>query len=263
MSFDHSPPGYGIRASTLAYGVLTYAIFFATFVYAIGFVGNIIVPKTIDGPPTVSTGLALMTNVLLLLLFAAQHSVMARPRFKRWWAKFVPPAAERSTYVLFSCVALLAVFLCWQPLGGSVWHVTHPIAKGALYGGFALGWIIVLSSSFLVSHFDLFGLRQVWLFYKGREYSPLEFATPWPYKVVRHPLYLGWLCAFWFTPTMSVTHLVFATVTTAYILFAVRLEENDLADAFDEYEAYQRQVPMLIPRLRIASQVRRALALAP
>src|SRR6185312_5518523 len=160
----------------------------------------------------------LFTDLALLGLFAIQHSVMARPAFKRWWTSIVPAAAERSTYVLFSSVALILLFAYWQPLGGAVWAVTSPLGQAALYAGFAFGWLLVLVTTFLINHFDLFGLRQVWKFFRAVPCRPLKFVTPGPYRVVRHPLYVGWFCAFWFTPTMTVTHLVFALVTAAYIL---------------------------------------------
>lgn len=232
---------------TFAYGVVCYAIFFATFLYAIGFVGNFAVPKTIDGSPTGPLAWALLTNVLLLGVFAIQHSVMARPAFKRWWTRYVPKPVERSTYVLFSSIALIVLFVFWQPLGGVVWQVQNPIGQIILYTLFAFGWGLVLASTFLINHFDLFGLRQVWLHLRGKGYTDLGFVTPGPYKLVRHPLYVGWFFAFWATPTMTVTHLVFAVATTAYILIAIQLEERDLVKALPQYDEYRRRVPMLIP----------------
>ena len=235
------------RTSIFLYGIACYAIFFATFLYAIGFVGNFLVPTTIDGMPSVPFWQALLVNVGLLTVFALQHSVMARPAFKRWWTRFVPSAAERSTYVLFSSLAMIVMFHYWQPMGGFVWQIEHPVGAGLLYAGFAFGWGLVLVSTFLINHFDLFGLRQVWLEFRGKPYTPLGFVTPGPYKLVRHPLYLGWLFAFWCTPTMTVAHLLFAAATTAYILIAIQLEERDLADALPEYEAYRKSVPMIVP----------------
>jgi len=208
------------------------------------------VPATLDGEPTVPTGTAIAVDLLLLGLFAVQHSVMARPGFKRLWTRIVPAEAERSTYVLFSSLALIALFAFWQPLGGIIWQVENPVGRALLHAGFALGWLTVLVSTFLINHFDLFGLRQVWLCLLGRPYTPLRFGTPWLYRHVRHPLYVGWLMAFWITPTMTVTHLLFALVTTAYILVAIRLEERDLMDHHPEYAQYRRRVPMLIPRFR-------------
>jgi protein-S-isoprenylcysteine O-methyltransferase Ste14 len=235
------------RLSIFVYGVLSYAVFFATYLYAIGFVGNLWVPKSMDSVRETPFLTALLVDLGLLGLFAVQHSVMARPAFKRWWTRIVPPAAERSTYVLLSSLALIAMFAWWQPLGGVVWDVASPAAKSVLYGAFAFGWALVLVSTFLINHFDLFGLRQVWLELLGKPYRPLQFGTPVFYRYVRHPLYLGWFFAFWATPTMTVTHLVFAIATSAYILIAIQLEERDLIDAHPEYEEYRRRVPMLVP----------------
>jgi protein-S-isoprenylcysteine O-methyltransferase Ste14 len=186
----------------------------------------------------------------LLALFAVQHSVMARPAFKRLITTVVSPAAERSTYVLASSVALAVLFWQWRPLGGVVWEVEQPIGRALLYGGFAAGWLLVLVTTFVINHFDLFGLRQTWRHFQGLPQEPLRFVTPILYRIVRHPLYLGWLLAFWSAPTMSVTHLLFAAVTTVYILVAIQLEERDLMDAHPEYSAYRVQVPMLVPAWR-------------
>ena len=240
------------RILIFAYGLACYAIFFATFLYALGFVGNFAVPATLDGVPRMSTGKALTIDLVLLGLFAIQHSVMARPFFKRWLTRFVPESAERSTYVLFSSLALIALFIFWQPLGGEVWNVTDPLWHAALYALFAFGWLLVLVATFLINHFDLFGLRQVWLQLRDRPYRSLKFGTPGPYKVVRHPLYLGWLFAFWATPTMTGTHLLFAFMTTAYILVAIQFEERDLVDSLgDDYIQYRRKVPMIVPWPRL------------
>ncbi len=247
MSETQITAGLSSRTATLLYGVVCYTIFFLTFLYAIGFVGNLVVPKTIDGPATMPTISALLVDLALLGIFAIQHSVMARPAFKKWWTRIVATPLERSTYVLFSSIALLALFVFWQPLGGVIWSVEHPIGVAALYTGFAFGWGLVLVATFLINHFDLFGLRQVWLYFRKRPYTTLRFVTPWPYRMVRHPLYLGWLFAFWCTPTMTATHLVFAIMTTAYILIAIQLEERDLADSHDDYAAYKSRVPMIIP----------------
>lgn len=236
------------RIAVFIYGVICYGIFFGTFLYAMGFIGNLIVPKSIDSAPQSPIGQALLVNIALLGLFALQHSVMARPAFKRWWTKIVPQPAERSTYVLFSSLALLFLFWQWQPMGGMIWDVQNQTGRAILYGMGAFGWMLVLVSTFLINHFDLFGLRQVYLYLRGREYTPLKFDTPGPYKYVRHPLYVGWLFAFWATPTMTVAHLVFALMTTAYILVAIQLEERDLVAAHKEYDVYRKQVPMLIPR---------------
>ena len=238
------------RLSIFAYGVVCYAIFFATFLYAIGFIGNFAVPSTLDGAPDMDFTTALLIDLGLLGLFAIQHSVMARPAFKRWFTKLVPESAERSTYVLLSSLALIAMFAWWQPLGGEIWNVTSPLRE-ILWGGFAFGWLLVLISTFLINHFDLFGLRQVWLQLMEKPYTHLEFRTPGPYSYVRHPLYVGWFFAFWCTPTMTVSHLVFAIATTGYILIAIQLEERDLVAHFGKtYAKYQERVPMLVPFTR-------------
>jgi len=238
-----------MRVMSLLYGVVCYLIFFATFLFAIGFIGNFATPTRLDGEGSLSLS-AVSVNVLLLSIFALQHSVMARPAFKRAWTRYVPVPVERSTYVLFSSVALIALFAFWQPIGISIWHVTDPVGSIVLYTGFAFGWLLVLFSTLLINHFDLFGLRQVWLYFRKKPYREVPFVTPGPYKLVRHPLYLGWLFAFWCTPTMTVAHLLFAATTTAYILIAIRLEERDLKNALgQDYRDYCDQVPMIIPSL--------------
>jgi protein-S-isoprenylcysteine O-methyltransferase Ste14 len=244
------------RIGIFVYGVVAYLIFLVTFLYAIGFVGDFAVPRSIDSAREGPLVAALAIDLALLALFALQHSVMARPAFKRWWTRIVPEAAERSTYVLLSSLALLLLFWQWRPLGGVVWDVSDPIGRALLHGLFASGWVTVLVATFLINHFDLFGLRQVWLHLRGRPYRPLGFATPGLYRYVRHPLYVGWLLAFWATPTMTATHLVFALTTTAYILVAVRLEERDLAAVHgEEYAEYRRRVPMLVPSVSAAVKV--------
>jgi protein-S-isoprenylcysteine O-methyltransferase Ste14 len=238
------------RWLAFAYGVVSYAVFFGTFLYAIGFIGNFAVPRSIDSPREGSLGAALLLNLGLLGLFVVQHSGMARSGFKSWLTQALPQAVERSTYVLASSLALLLLFWQWRPLGGVVWDVEAPFGRILLHTGFALGFLIVLVATFLINHLDLFGLRQVWLYLRRRPYTPLAFRTPAPYKLVRHPLYVGWLLAFWATPTMTVTHLFFALVTTAYILAAIRLEERDLVAVHGaSYTEYRQRVPMLVPRL--------------
>ena len=243
------------RTAFLAYGLLCYAIFFGTFLYAIGFIGGFIVPTTLDGPRTGSLPGAIAVDAGLLALFAVQHSVMARRWFKERWTRIVPRALERSTYVLFSSLALLLLFALWRPLGGSIWAVHDPLGRAILQGLFAFGFGLVLVSTFLINHFDLFGLRQVWLYFRGRPYTHLEFGTPGPYRLVRHPLYVGWFFAFWSTPTMTSAHLLFAVATTAYILIAIRFEERDLVREHGSlYEDYRRRVPMLIPFTRLSAR---------
>jgi methanethiol S-methyltransferase len=236
------------RILYFTYGVLAYALFLATFLYAIAFVGGFAVPKTLDGPAATPFTTALLINAALLGVFAVQHSVMARPWFKRWWTQVVPWAIERSTYVLFASLALDLLFWQWRPLGGIVWSVDTPWIRAAIWTLFACGWLQVLVMTFYIDHFDLFGLRQVWLHLMGRQYTRVHFATPAPYRMVRHPLYLGFMIAFWAAPTMSVTRLVFAAATTAYILIAIQLEEHDLAGEHGaSYADYKRRVPMLVP----------------
>lgn len=236
------------RILFLLYGLVSYLIFFGTFLYAIGFVGNLVVPKTIDGEPTTPLAGAVLINASLLLLFALQHSIMARPAFKRWWTRIVPTELERSTYVLLASLCLMLMMWQWQPIGGIIWSVDNSIVKTILMVLYVTGWTIVLVSTFLINHFDLFGLRQVWLYFQGRPYSALPFRLPLFYKLVRHPLYLGFLIAFWSTPVMTVAHLLFALLTTGYILTAIQLEERDLLSHFGEkYRNYKKWAPMLIP----------------
>jgi methanethiol S-methyltransferase len=237
------------RLAVFLYGIASYALTLVIFYYSFGFIGNMLVPKSIDSAPTVPFWTAALINAGLLALFAVQHSVMARPFFKRWLTRLIPAAAERSTYVLFSCLALLVLFVFWQPMGGIVWQVDNQLGRALLLGAYVFGWLLVLAVTFIINHFDLFGLRQVWLYLRGRPYTSLNFVTPGPYKLVRHPLYVGWFCVFWFTPTMTMAHLLFAVLTTVYILVAIQFEERDLEDAHPEYTQYKRRTPMLVPRL--------------
>jgi len=243
------------RLTAFFYGLACYTVFFITFLYAIGWVGDLYLPVTIDSAPLVPIGYALLADIALLTLFALQHSVMARPAFKRWWTQYVPKPVERSTYVLFSSLALITMFVFWQPLGGTIWQVENPVGAAILYALFGCGWLLVLVATFLINHFDLFGLRQVWLYLHGRGYTPLKFTTPGAYRFVRHPLYLGWFFAFWATPVMTAGHLFFALATAVYILLAIRWEERDLLTTLGEdYAAYRKRVPMLIPGLPRDSQ---------
>jgi protein-S-isoprenylcysteine O-methyltransferase Ste14 len=236
------------RTLALAYGVASYLLFLAVFLYMVGFVGDLAVPKSMDSGPGSSPQLAVLVDVPLLLLFAVPHSVMARPAFKRWWTRFVPPPVERSTYVLVSSLTLGLLFWQWRPIPGLVWDVTGPVGPWLLVAVFWLGWAVVLLSTFLIDHFDLFGLRQVYLHATGREYTPPAFTTAGLYRYVRHPIMLGFLLAFWATPAMTLGHLLFAAAMTAYILIALRLEERDLVGFLGErYRAYRKEAGMLLP----------------
>jgi len=235
------------RLPVFLYSLASYAVFFAVFLYAIGFIGNLWVPKSMDSPRAVSLTTALLVNLGLLGLFAVQHSLMARPWFKRWWTRLVPESAERSTYVLFSSLCLIALFWFWQPMGGVVWDLSSPGGIGTMYVVYAAGWLLLLYSTFLINHFDLFGLRQAWLHLRGKPYTAVPFRAPWLYRQVRHPLYVGWLMIFWATPMMTAAHLLFALMTTAYIVVAIQFEEHDLMKAHPEYREYRRTVPMLVP----------------
>lgn len=237
------------RWSLFAYGVFCHVLFLGTFAYMVGFVGNLWGPKSIDsasegGPSAVGF------DLLLVGLFGVQHSIMARPWFKRFWTRLVPQPIERSTYVLMSCIVTFFLMWQWRGMSAVVWDVTHPVARGLLWGVFAAGWLLVPTVTLMLNHFDLFGTRQVWLSLLGLPYTDLPFRTPLLYKRIRHPLYVGWALAFWATPTMTLGHLLFAATMTLYMAIAVRFEERDLVEHFGEtYRAYQRRVPMYIPRV--------------
>ena len=236
------------RLAVFAYGVVSYTAFFLVFLYALGFIGNFYVPRSLDSAARVPFTQALIVDALLLAAFAVQHSVMARPGFKRILTRIIPEAAERSTYVLCSSLALIALFAWWQPIGGTVWNATGAATRSIITGVFFMGFGLVFISTLLINHFDLFGLRQVWLYLVGKPYTQLEFRTPLFYQYVRHPLYIGWLMAFWATPTMTGAHLLFSIMTTAYILAAIRWEERDLVAVHGEhYEEYRKHVPKLVP----------------
>jgi protein-S-isoprenylcysteine O-methyltransferase Ste14 len=236
------------RLAVFAYGVVSYAACLLVFLYAVGFIGNFYVPRSLDSAAQVPFTQALMIDALLLAAFAVQHSLMARPAFKRVLTRFIPEAAERSTYVLASNLAMIALFAWWQPIGGTVWNVTGPVARYAITSVFFLGFGLVLMATLLINHFDLFGLRQVWLYLVGKPYTQLEFRTPLFYKYVRHPLYIGWLMFFWAAPVMTSAHLLFSIMTTAYIVTAIHWEERDLIAIHGRlYEDYRKNVPKLIP----------------
>ena len=232
------------------YGVSCHLLFLGTFAYMAGFVGNLLVPTKIDSTSKGTTAAAIAINLLLLGLFAVQHSVMARPAFKRIWTRIVPKPIERSTYVLASCVVTILLLWQWRGIDTVVWDVQHSFFRPALWGLFAIGWLMVPLVSLMIDHFDLFGTRQVWLYLRGRDYQSLPFRVPMFYKHVRHPLYIGWALAFWATPTMTMGHLLFAVVMTGYMGLAALVEERDLiAHLGHQYEDYRRRVPMFVPRL--------------
>lgn len=236
------------RVAGFGYGLVAYALFLGTFLYLIGFIGGFVVPKSVDSGAAGNPGLAILVNALLLTLFALQHSIMARPGFKAVWTRIVPKPLERSTFVLMTCVVLGLLYWLWQPLPQTVWSVEGETARNVIWAVFGLGWVIVLLSTFLINHFDLFGLRQVYLYLIGEPYRHHPFRTTGFYKWVRHPLMLGFLIAFWAAPTMTLGHLLLAGLLTLYILAAIQLEERDLVSHHGEiYQAYQKQVPMLLP----------------
>lgn len=239
------------RLAIVGYGAISYLIFLAAFLYSVGFVGDFVVPRTVDNALTTPTSTALLVNAVLLGLFAVPHSVMARPGFKQWWTRLVPTTIERSTYVLVSSLLLFLLFWQWRTLPASIWEVSWAPGRIALHTLFWLGWAIVLASTFMINHFDLFGLRQVYLAWKAKPYSHLAFRVTMLYRLVRHPLMLGFIVAFWATPSMSAGHLLFSVATTAYVLIALQFEERDLRAALGQsYQEYSSRVPMLIPGLR-------------
>jgi methanethiol S-methyltransferase len=251
------------RIFAFLYGAASYTLSLATFLYLAGFIGNFAVPKSIDSPAMAPWQTALWIDLGLMLLFALQHSVMARPGFKRILTKVIPVAIERSTYMLATNLALLFLFWQWRPLGGTVWDVQNEIGSSLLYGGYAFGWALLLFATFVINHFDLFGLRQVWRHLSKKPQAGMKFGTPFLYRIVRHPLYIGWLCIFWSTPVMTVTHLFFALVTTVYILVAIQFEERDLIAVHPEYAEYRKQVPMIVPGLPRQVEISRMVMPAP
>lgn len=237
------------KAFASIYAAIAYAAFLASYLYAIGFVGNLVVPKTIDSGSEVGIAESLIVNLILLSLFAVQHSVMARPGFKQKWTRIVPEHVERSTYVLLSSLLLLLLYWQWRPMNDVIWSVEEPAGRVVLWAFFWFGWVITLLSSFMINHFDLFGLRQVYLYVRGQEYEPVPFKAAGLYRYVRHPLMLGFIIAFWATPHMTTGHLLFAIATTAYIAIAIHFEESDLRRFLGEqYERYAARVPMLLPK---------------
>ena len=236
------------RLFTLCYGGIAYLIFFGTFLYAVGFVSRFVVPKTVDSGSASSPMTALLVNLVLMSIFAVQHSGMARQGFKKLFARFASPAIERSTYVLLASLSLILLFWQWQPMPLMVWNIEDPVLAGIATAGGFVGWLIVLYSTFLISHFELFGLTQVVSHFAGRVVEPMKFKTPGLYRLIRHPIYLGFIIAFWCTPTMTLGHLLFAAVTTAYIFVGIYLEERDLVSMFgDQYRRYREKVAMLVP----------------
>lgn len=233
---------------SLIYGIIAYVVFFVSFLYAIGFTGNIVVPKSIDSGTETGLVGSLIVNLVLLGLFAVQHTIMARPGFKKWFTRYIPEAVERSTFVLAASLLLLLLFWQWRPLTGTIWHIENSIGSGVIWAVFCVGWLMVLYSTFLINHYDLFGLRQVFYHFGDRPYSHIDFVKTSLYQHVRHPIMVGFIIAFWATPHMTLGHLLFAVGTTGYIILGVHLEEKDLCRALgSDYREYQSEVPMLCP----------------
>src|SRR5262245_33797251 len=237
------------RIAFFVYGVVCHLLFLVTFACLAGFVANLAIPKTIDAPaPDCALAVAIAVDVLLLVIFAVQHSVMARPAFKRLWTRIVPTPIERSTYVLISCLVTMLLIWQWRPIPAVIWHITNSLGWWLTVAMLAAGWLAVPAVSLMINHFDLFGTRQVWLYLQGKEYMPLPFRTPLAYAWVRHPLYVGWGLAFWMTPTMTVGHLLFAAVLTGYMALAALVEESDLLELYGQtYQEYRHRVPMFVP----------------
>lgn len=239
------------RSLIVAYGAAAYLLFVGAFLYLVGFLADLVVPRTVDHGLPAPIGQAVLVNVLLVGAFGVQHSVMARPTFKAWWTRIVPPAIERSTYVVLSSAVLVLLYWQWRTMPAVVWNVEQPAGRVLVWAAFWLGWAIAFASTFMVSHFDLFGLRQVFLAWRGKPYTHIGFHARWLYRLVRHPLMLGFFIAFWAAPTMTAGHLLFSVAMTGYILIALHFEERNLVDALgDEYRNYRRDVPMLLPRPR-------------
>jgi len=243
------------RTVFFAYGISAYLAFLIIYAWLACFVGNLFIPHTIDVGPPASLAWTLAIDVALVVAFGLQHSVMARPTFKKWWTRLVPEPIERSTYMYASCIALIALMWFWRPLGPTIWNVTNPLGWWLLTALFAAGWLLVPLVSLAINHFDLFGVRQVWLHLIGQPYTSLTFRTPLPYNLVRHPLYIGWAIAFWATPTMTLGHLLFASLMSAYMIAASRVEERDLVAYFGHaYEDYRRRVPAFLPLPRLGTR---------